>query len=151
MLDSVLNFNESLSPSNILNFGAIDKDEDVLIYYYDFDLEFSEYESLFISVDKFFVDDKQEVKTIRLSVINKMTMKTSKRFFGPPIKTGSNEKYVFEAVYSKHIGNISSEDFKQRYLLRLEVLITDTDKIGSADVASLVTNFKFYLKRGKRV
>lgn len=151
MLDSVLNFNESLSPSNILNFGAIDKDEDVLIYYYDFDLEFSEYESLFISVDKFFVDDKQEVKTIRLSLINKTTMKTSKRFFGPAIKAGSNEKYVFEAIYSKHTGDISSEDFKQRYLLRLEVLITDTDKIGSADVVSLVTNFKFYLKRGKRV
>ena len=151
MLDVTLNFNESLSPSNILNFGAVDKDEDVLIYYYDFDLEFSEYESLFISVDKFFIDDKQEVKTIRLSVINKVTMKTSKRFFGPPIKVGSNERYVFESIYSKYTGNISSEDFKQKYLLRLEVLITDTDKVGSANVSSLVNNFKFYLKRGKRV
>lgn len=76
MLDVTLDFNESLSPANILNFGAVDKDEDVLIYYYDFDLEFSEYESLFVSLDKLFVDDKQEVKTIRVSLLNRSTSLT---------------------------------------------------------------------------
>lgn len=150
MLDVTLDFNESLSPVNILNFGAIDKDEDVLIYYYDFDLEFSEYESLFVSLDKLFVDDKQEVKTIRVSLLNRSTLKASKRYFGPPIRPGISEKYVFEAVYSKHIGKIPQEEFKQKYLVRLEVLVTDVDKAGSTDITKLVTNFKFYLKRGKR-
>lgn len=150
MFDVTLNFNESLSPSNILNFGAVDKDEDVLIYYYDFDLEFSEYESLFVALDKLFIDDKQEVKTIRVSLLNRSTLKASKRYFGSPVKPGTSERYVFEAVYSRHTGKLSQEEFKQKYLIRLEVLVTDVDKIGSTDITKLVTNFKFYLKRGKR-
>lgn len=150
MFNSVLNFNESLSSSNILNFGAVDTDEDVLTYYYDFDLEFSEYESLFISVDKLYVDDKQEVKSIRLSLLNKSTLKASKRYYGPPLRQGSSERYIFEAIYRSQTGILTNEEFKQRYLLRLEILITDVDKIGSTDITKLITNFKFYLKRGKR-
>lgn len=151
MLDVTLNFNESLSPANILNFGAVDKDEDVLIYYYDFNLELSKYESIYVSMSKFFVTDKQEVKTIRVSLLNKDTLKAVKRYFGPPIKPGLSERYVLEAQYKRHTGSITQEEFNNKYIVRLEVLVTDVDKVGSTDITQLVSDFKFYLKRNKRV
>lgn len=149
MLDAVLNFNEGMSRSNILNFGAVDEDDKGILYYYDFDLEFTHYESLIVAIDKIFIPDTQEVKTIRIALLNKETGKALKRYYGPAIKTGVSERYVLEALYKEHLKGISQDEFTEKYKIRLEIIVTNVENIATIDVNELVTNFKFYLKRNK--
>lgn len=141
MDNAILNFSESLDSSNTLNFGAVDKDDKTLTYYYDFNLELEQYESLFVSLEKMFVTEQQQVKTIRLSLINSDTGKASKRFFGAPLRGGSSERYALEATYKKHL--------KPGYILRLEILVTDEEQVGSVEIDTLIKNLKVYLKRDR--
>ena len=148
MLDTVLNFTPSYEEP-VLNFGENTLTGDVLIYQSDISIEFDQFESIYFTFNKHFITDKQEIKSVRLVLYNKLSGTVVKRFYGSSMKSGQSEKYFFEAKFIDYSKGLTTQQFLNKYSVKLEFYITDADVTGVADIPSLISDFNLYLKRDK--
>lgn len=144
--DAKLNFEESLDASVKLNFGAENKEDDLLVYRYPFDIEIQPYDIIYINFQKGYTE-KQEVKSFRLVLIDRDTSKAVKKLYSKAIRLGVEELYRYSYDFRPLTLGISREEFNRRYKVDIEIVITDIDKTGEANVESLVSNFNCYLRR----